>query len=82
MSDTDLRDSLAVLRTRLANERTFLAYARTALALMVCGAALLHFKPDSQWVLVSVSMLVVSGAGVLTFGVYRLHAVQRTLSQR
>ncbi|MBI2970621.1 MAG: DUF202 domain-containing protein [Gammaproteobacteria bacterium] len=40
MNEAELRDELAVERTRLANERTLLAYVRTALALAAAGAVI------------------------------------------
>ncbi|MDX5480398.1 MAG: DUF202 domain-containing protein [Hymenobacteraceae bacterium] len=35
--NVEIRDSLAMERTKLANERTFLAYSRTAMALVIAG---------------------------------------------
>ncbi len=43
-SDTCLRDTQAVYRTKLANQRTFLAYVRTALALVAGGVTGLYFE--------------------------------------
>lgn len=39
----EIRDHLAMERTKLANERTLLAYVRTAMALVVAGFSLLQF---------------------------------------
>ncbi|WP_242922415.1 DUF202 domain-containing protein [Pontibacter liquoris] len=42
----EIRDSLAMERTRLANERTFLAYGRTAMALVISGLTFIKFFED------------------------------------
>ncbi len=39
----EIRDSLAIERTKLANERTFLAYIRTAMALVLAGFSIMNF---------------------------------------
>ena len=63
MSETELRDELALERTRLANERTLLAYVRTALALAAAGAAVLHFYAEES-TLVAIAWLLIVGAVV------------------
>jgi len=44
--NVEIRDSLAMERTRLANERTFLAYSRTAMALVLAGLSFIKFFED------------------------------------
>ena len=79
MNDTQLRDELAVERTRLANERTWLAYLRTALALAAGGAALLHFFPDRGLLRAAAWALFTAGALCLLFGTARSIALHRRL---
>lgn len=76
MSDTDLRDHLAVERTHLANERTLLSYIRTALSLLIGGGVVLQFLPD-QPLLMFVAWFAI-GSGVLTgiIGTYRFLKVR------
>ena len=63
MNKGELRDELAVERTRLANERTLLAYIRTALALAAAGAILLQFFPSYPSLFSIAWVLVVAGSG-------------------
>lgn len=79
MSDTQLRDDMALERTRLANERTALAYVRTALALFAAAAALLHFYPDSTALHLAAAALLIGGVVVSGFGLYRYLTVSRRL---
>ncbi|MFD2246549.1 DUF202 domain-containing protein [Pontibacter ruber] len=44
--NVEIRDSLAMERTKLANERTFLAYSRTAMALVLAGLSFIKFFED------------------------------------
>ncbi|WP_018476543.1 DUF202 domain-containing protein [Pontibacter roseus] len=44
--NVEIRDSLAMERTKLANERTFLAYSRTAMALVIAGLSFIKFFED------------------------------------
>lgn len=76
MSDSDLRDHLAVERTHLANERTLLSYIRTALSLLIGGGVVLQFLPE-QPVLVGVAWIAIA-AGVVTgaIGTYRFIKVK------
>jgi putative membrane protein len=79
VNDTQLRDELAVERTRLANERTWLAYVRTALALAAGGAGLLQFFPDRGLVRAAAWALITAGGLCLLFGTARSIAVHRKL---
>jgi len=42
----EIRDTLAMERTRLANERTLLAYSRAAMALVLAGLSFMKFFKD------------------------------------
>ena len=42
----EVRDQLAMDRTKLANERTLLAYSRTAMALVLAGLSFMKFFED------------------------------------
>jgi len=77
--ETQLRDQLAVERTRLANERTLLAYIRTALALAGGGAVLLQFFPSHPSLFGIAWLLVLTGAATIVIGVYRYLAVRKQL---
>lgn len=76
---TDVRDNLALERTRLANERTFLAYVRTTLALWAGAAVLFQFFASIQTHLAAAWILVVSGVFVLLVGIYRFRHVNKRL---
>ena len=82
MTQPDLRDELAVERTRLANERTLLAYVRTAMALAAAGAAVLHFYPDSLALLLTAWALVGGGGAALAIGSIRFWKTQRKIGVR
>jgi putative membrane protein len=82
MDEGQLRDQLAVERTRLANERTLLAYIRTALALAAGGAVLLRFFPDLPGLLGVGWVLVVGGAATGFIGGCRFLAIRRRLRDR
>lgn len=82
MTEGEIRDQLAVERTRLANERTLLAYIRTALASAAGGAVVLQLLP-SHLVLSGLAwLLVVAGGVMLAVGLYRFSVVRRELSER
>jgi putative membrane protein len=55
--NVEIRDSLAMERTKLANERTLLAYVRTAMALVVAGFSLIQFFSDDLYKLVGVAFI-------------------------
>lgn len=79
MNDTDLRDKLAVERTRLANERTFLAYIRTALSLIAAGVVILQFFQERPHFPAIAWLLVLSGGFTLLFGIVRFFRVRAQL---
>lgn len=81
MTETQLRDQLAVERTRLANERTLLAYVRTALALAAGGAVLLQFFPAYPALFWLAWLLVLAGGAALAVGIHRFVAVRARLNR-
>lgn len=78
--DVDVRDQLALERTRLANERTFLAYVRTGLSLLAASAVLFQFFSSQGAYLAIAWFLVLCGFAVLAVGVLRFNIVRRRLS--
>ena len=81
MASPELRDELALERTRLANERTFLAYVRTALSLIAGGVVLLQFFGDRPSYLLIAWLLLGLGAIVLVIGVGRFFSVRSRLNR-
>jgi putative membrane protein len=80
MSETQLRDEMAVERTHLANERTLLAYIRTALALAGGGAAMLQFLPDIPSLFIVAWLLILGGMATAILGTARFIVVRRRLN--
>jgi putative membrane protein len=79
MNEGQLRDELAVERTRLANERTLLAYIRTALALAAAGAVLLQFFPSYPSLFGIAWVFIAVAAATMVIGTYRFFVVARKL---
>ena len=79
MDEGELRDELAVERTRLASERTLLAYVRTALALAGGGAVLIQFFPSYLSLFGIAWLLVAAGGATMIIGTYRFLVVGRRL---
>jgi len=79
MSEEELRDRLAVVRTHLANERTLLAYTRTGLALGAGGAATLQLLPSIAALRAAAWLLIVAGGLVFVAGVYRFNSIRKRL---
>ena len=50
----EIRDQLAIERTKFANERTFLAYIRTAMTLVLGGFSLTQFFENDIYKLIGV----------------------------
>lgn len=80
MALTDIRDKLALERTRLANERTFLAYIRTALSLIAGGAVLFQFFSSQPSYLAIAWLLLGLGGVVLVIGIVRFSRVRAQLN--
>jgi putative membrane protein len=76
----EIRDTLAIDRTKLANERTLLAYLRTAIALVLAGLTFLKvFAQDSFYFGLGL-VFIGCGLGVVLFGVYRFTKKKRKVS--
>ena len=75
----DLRDALALERTRLANERTVLAYLRTALAFAGAGIAAMQLFNSVAWI-VAAWAAVGLAILLLLFGLRRYRRVRQELS--
>ena len=80
MDSSDIRDNLALARTRLANERTFLAYVRTALSLIAAGVVLFQFFSSHPTYLLVAWLLVVSGGLLFLLGVFRFFRTNNALN--
>jgi len=62
----EIRDKLAMERTKFANERTFLAYSRTALALILAGLTFMKLFEDPLYIGIGIFFIPL-GIG---FGLY------------
>lgn len=85
MSDTEVRDKLAQIRTLLAAERTFSAWIRTGLAGVGGGlilVKLIPFRSDihRQAATLSGQLLVIWGASVFIFAFFDYRHAYKTLS--
>ena len=78
-TDTEIRDTLALERTRLANERTFLAYIRTGLALLAASAVLFQFFSTLHSYVVVAWLLAIGGIMILVVGLVRFMIVRKRL---
>lgn len=79
--NSDIRDKLALERTRLANERTFLAYVRTGLSLLAASALLFQFFSSLNSYITIAWVLALSGLIVLVIGVIRFSQVRAKLNK-
>jgi putative membrane protein len=75
----ELRDALALERTRLANERTVLAYLRTALAFAGVGVAAMQLFDSVAWVVAGWAAIGLAVL-LLLFGLRRYRRVHQELS--
>ncbi|MBQ0759959.1 MAG: DUF202 domain-containing protein [Zhongshania sp.] len=80
-SDSEIRDILALERTRLANERTFLAYIRTGLALLAGAAVLFQFFSALDSYTAAAWVLAFGGLCVFIIGSYRFVHVRNELNK-
>lgn len=80
-SDGQLRDQLAVDRTRLANERTLLAYIRTAFMLLVTGATALKLFSDTPHIVLTAWLFVGLGVLVGLCGAWRFLVMRRRIEK-
>lgn len=78
-NNSDIRDQLALERTRLANERTLLAYIRTGLSLLAASAVLFQFFSSINTYIAVAWVLAASGIVTLIFGFFRFNSVRKRL---
>lgn len=81
IDSNDVRDNLALERTRLANERTLLAYVRTGLSLLAAAAVLFQFFASLHAYLAIAWSLAVCGIVVLLVGFVRFFSVRARLEK-
>ncbi|MFD1187108.1 DUF202 domain-containing protein [Pontibacter rugosus] len=73
----EIRDNLAMERTKMANERTFLAYMRTAMAMVLAGLTFIKvFNDDAFYIGVGISFIPI-GTFIAAFGYYRFSKKKR-----
>lgn len=60
-----IQSKLSIERTLLANKRTFLAYVRTAIGLIVAGAGLMKFVQDKVWVVIGIIFIILTPVTIL-----------------
>jgi putative membrane protein len=65
LTESVLRDYMAIERTVMANERTFLSYVRSALGLFIGGVSFLEFFDSTIMQMVG---WVFIPAGIIVFG--------------
>lgn len=75
----DVRDLLALERTRLANERTLLAYIRTSLSLLAAAAVLFQFFSPLNTYIAIAWLLASCGIVMLVVGLVRFNTVRKEL---
>ncbi|TXK52816.1 DUF202 domain-containing protein [Pontibacter qinzhouensis] len=66
----EIRDSLAMERTKLANERTFLSYERTAVAMILGGLTFIKLFDDLIYVGLGI-LAIPAGIAIGVFGYMR-----------
>jgi len=76
----EIRDSLAMERTKLANERTFLAYMRTAMALVLAGLTFIKLFDDLIYMSIGI-LAIPAGVGVALYGYRRFTQKQKAITQ-
>lgn len=77
----DIRDKLALERTRLANERTLLAYVRTALSLLAAEAVLFQFFSSIHSYIAVAWILAGCGVAAHLIGLIRFNTVRKKLNE-
>ncbi|MCC9165216.1 DUF202 domain-containing protein [Pontibacter harenae] len=76
----EIRDSLAMERTKMANERTLLAYGRTATAMVLAGLTFIKvFNNDPFYTGVGL-VFVPIGLAIACFGYYRFSKKKKQVS--
>ncbi|WP_071784630.1 YidH family protein [Pontibacter actiniarum] len=68
--NVEVKDSLAMERTKLANERTLLAYSRTAMALVLAGLTFMKLFEDMLYQSIGF-VFILAGLVMAVFGYRR-----------
>lgn len=76
--DLNLRDHLALARTRLANERTLFSYLRTSLYLLTAGIGILEIKSIEHLKIIAYVSLFFSGF-LFFIGLLRFYQLNKHL---
>lgn len=77
----EIRDNLAMERTKLANERTFLSYMRTGTAMVLAGLTFIKvFEDDSFYIGIGLAFIPI-GLGITIFGYYRFSKKRREVAR-
>ncbi|MCC9136564.1 DUF202 domain-containing protein [Pontibacter silvestris] len=77
----EIRDSLAMERTKMANERTLLAYMRTATAMVLAGLTFIKvFDNDPFYIGIGV-IAIPLGLVIACFGYYRFSKKKSQVSR-
>jgi len=71
----EIRDSLAMQRTRMANERTLLAYMRTATAMILAGLTFIKLFDDLFYI--GVGLISIPVGVVVAYYGYRRYSRQK-----
>jgi len=73
---TQLRDSLAICRTKLAVERTILSYLRTSLTIIVVGLSFIKFF-DAPFLTILGWILIGLAPLLFMFGIVRCKRLEK-----
>lgn len=77
----EIRDNLAMERTKLANERTFLSYMRTGTAMVLAGLTFIKvFEDDPFYIGIGLAFIPI-GLGITLFGYFRFSAKKREVAR-
>ncbi|TPE42673.1 DUF202 domain-containing protein [Pontibacter mangrovi] len=77
----EIRDSLAMERTKLANERTFMAYGRTSMAMVLAGLTFIKvFENAPLYIAIGIAFIP-AGLAVAGFGYYRFSRKKREVAR-
>src|SRR5687768_3589252 len=76
--NAEIRDRMAIERTKFANERTFLAYIRTSLALVIAGLTFLEFFDHTVFKWIG-AIFIPAGIITGTYSLYRFKVKQRRI---
>lgn len=77
----EMRDRLAMDRTKLANERTLMSYMRSAFAMLVAGLTFLKFFWDDPVYVWIGAAIIPAGFLVGVWGYYRFSKTRRSVEE-